>query len=184
MGSPAYLRRKNLPPSLIRRLSTPARAQVPGIDKRAPAYTPLTQADQVQFAELSSSFSRGMHPLGEAVANLNSRNLPAQLRQVAFSVVATSTVPRLLIPMNPYRMSWLVTPASPTGLLLFSYGFPVMRPGGAGGSFLGIPVGASFQETNGTVSIDDIYVFTVTGNPDLRCLGYEGTLAIESHLNE
>jgi hypothetical protein len=67
--------------------------------------------------------------------------------------------------------------------IFFTYGSPVPQPV----SFFGMPIPAqeTYQESNGSVSIDDIFVLVdiipAVGQPGTNILAYEGTLAIEGH---
>jgi hypothetical protein len=141
-----------------------------------------------QFAALARQFAHGNIPLDEVVAQLDNRNVPPQLKQVPFSVTlaSASDTPKLLIKENKNRMGFLLAytdTALTGGVVLFSYG-------GRPAPNVGIPLvdGVPYGESNGTVSINDIYIypFNVGANPatyPLTVIGYEGTLAIESHLH-
>lgn len=147
---------------------------------------PSYQPDEVSIKNVT----RGQNvPFDEIVSILDSRNVPPQLRQTPYAQLnVPNDTPVILIPANPNRMSFIVaaTTGISGGLLWFSYGFPVRDINGA---LIGIPISNDtpgfFQEGNGTVSIDDIYVF-VTENDEgsnVNFMGYEGVLAIESHMS-
>lgn len=147
---------------------------------------------QPDESSMAQSLDRGHIPFEEVIALLNQRNIPPQLRQVPYvALQQPANSPVLLIPSNPNRMSFIIsTPGPPsetdTANYLFSYGFPLKDNLG---NFIGIPISQNvsglFQEGNGTVSIDDLYVFAnnLTDATLANFIGYEGVLAVESHLH-
>jgi hypothetical protein len=122
-------------------------------------------------------------PLSEVIRALDQANVPPQLRQVPFAkTITASNTPTLLIPANPNRMSWSIGNVLQTPMFFsynapgnFQVGFPIGLP---------LPPDSIFQEGNGTVSVDDIYVWygDASALPAI-VLGFEGTLAVESHLD-
>lgn len=148
-------------------------------------YSTRYQADQEQFARLEDNLrSQGVESLEHVFRHLRLKNLPPQVRQVPFVVgplVAAGDI-HILIPQNLRRMGFTVANPQTAGTFVtFSYGNFVS-------TVLGAPLGISlaagdfFQESNGTVSINDIYV---TGDtPGMFIIGYEASLAIEGYNSE
>jgi hypothetical protein len=148
-----------------------------------PAADPgAVQPDQIAAANVLEG---RMIPLKQATDELYNANILPQLRQAPFvGRVTVAGVPVLLIPSNTRRMAFLIANVTSNYFLFFSYGFPV---GDDGAGFpLGIPINplTAWQEANGTVSVDEIWVWPghplplVSGLP-FSLLGYEGTLALE-----
>jgi hypothetical protein len=148
------------------------------------------QPDQKQFQELAQAVARGEIPLGKVIELLDNRNVPPQLKQTIFmkTIASAVTPPARLIPTNKNRMSFIVcfidsALASPS-IVLLTYG-PPAAPN------IGIPIlspNNPYGESNGTISIDDLYVspFNNANNATTypaTVFGWEGTLAIESHLH-
>jgi hypothetical protein len=137
------------------------------------------QPDEAAIASTNNQDAGGFIPFERASAWLNQRNIPPQLRQTPYTAFLKKTDPRatLLIPANPKRISWIIGNQNADDALFFSYDYPVTLNGG----LVGLPVGMGglFMETNGSVSVNDIYVFTLSEVP-VGVLGYEGVLAIES----
>jgi hypothetical protein len=145
------------------------------------------QPDESQFSALRRGIRTGDVPFEQVVAYLNAHNLPPQLRQTPYVKVVTTTAPILLIPANPNRMSFVIgaISADANAQPLFGYNAPLQANFG-GLNNVGIPFGinTSYQEGNGTVSIDDIYLMLDATPQSAVCfIGYEGVLAIESHLH-
>jgi hypothetical protein len=142
-------------------------------------YSARYQMDQEQFAALDEQFRRvGFASFEEAYRALKLKNLPPLVRQVPFvQQIVTAGDVHILIPQNIYRMGFTVAnPQTSIGNVTFAYGNFVSS---VGGFPLGIVLGIEnfFQESNGTVSIDDIYV---TGDTDgMYVVGFEASLAIE-----
>lgn len=137
-------------------------------------------------AQLILAYQRGDIPFQEVVAALDNRNVPPQLKQTPFSVTLADggAAPQLLIPENKNRMGWLIAFTDSNlaaGVVFFTYGAPP-APGFGLPLFSGIP----FGESNGTVSIDAIWVAPAANLPNpatypITIIAYEGSLAIESH---
>ncbi len=145
------------------------------------------QPDMVQIANLTRALAAGEISFQDVVKALDNNNVPPQLRQVPFiKVLASATdTPKNLIPNNPNRMGFLLSfidsGGSASAAVLWTYG---ARPA----PNVGIPLLSYgvYGESNGTVSIDDIWVHplnlgSVVVNYPAYILGYEGSLAIESH---
>ena len=153
---------------------------------RRGAYSP----EAAQFRRVAEGVARGEIPLSEVIAALDNRNVPPQLKQTPFMTVLQSVndTPRILIPENRNRMSFLVSfidssLASPS-IVLLTYGAPPAPN-------VGIPLlspNDPYGESNGTISIDAIWIspFNNMNNSatyPATIIGYEGSLAIESHLH-
>jgi hypothetical protein len=149
------------------------------------AFDTSRQPDELQFERLRRRFADHFMPLEEVVALLDSKNVPPQLRHTPFvqvlAEVTNANPPKLLIPANPARMGYMIVNPSTSADLWFSYGAPIYQAG----VWLGTPIGKEdhFEESNGTVAIDDLYVWTTNSIGNV-CLGYEGVLAIESYNNQ
>ena len=146
--------------------------------------------EALQFHELARAASRNEIPLAQVIAELDNRNVPPQLKQTPFMVTLASAndTPKILIPENRNRMSFIVSffnsaLANPS-MVLLTYG-PPPAPG------IGIPIlspNDPYGESNGTISIDAIVIapFNNMNNKTTYpavVFGYEGSLAIESHLH-
>lgn len=126
----------------------------------------------------------------KVIEYLDNKNMPPQLRQTPYVAQGVSVnKPTLLIPANPNRMSFIaaiINGLPVDGQAYFSYGYPIKD--GSTGNYIGVPIAFAgtgfFQEGNGTVSIDDIYVFWSGSVATTIWLGYEGLLAVESHLHK
>lgn len=145
------------------------------------AYDPEYQADEAQFAEQREAFRHGFVPLNEVTERTHDRNAPPALIQAPWRKnVTIANQPVLLIPGNVLRMSFIIGAQNTTaGALMFMNYGPVLSPFGANDGF-GIPILISpagvYQEANGTVSIDDIWI-TCSVVPTV-VMGFEGQLAI------
>jgi hypothetical protein len=166
------------PPAPVARLSPGARYDSRGFGGRA--YSPAIQADEASQQQVTDATRRGVAPLSEIIDNLDARNLPPQLVQASmFAKIPVFGVPgaQLLIPKNPRRrFSFIVSNFTNRNLILFSYDKPFNSGGNIGA---GIPIGACFEETNGSVSINDIWVFCNDPNETypIWILGYEGGIS-------
>lgn len=153
---------------------------------RRGAYSP----EAAQFANVARGVARGEIPLSDVIAALDNRNVPPQLKQIPFmtSIASASDSARILIPENRNRMSFLVSfidlsLASPS-MVLLTYGAPPAPN-------FGIPLlspNDPYGESNGTISIDAIWIApfnNMNNNATYPAvvIGYEGSLAIESHLH-
>lgn len=152
---------------------------------------PGPQPDETARARYAHENRAGrMIPLAEVVALLDQRNLPPQLRQTLYVKGAVlKNTPVKILEENSNRMSFLVfMPVATNGTFFYSYGFPSK---GDDGNYFGVPISVdgpgSQGESNGTVSIDAIWVFwqnTDVSQTETTIFGcYEGVLAIESHLH-
>jgi hypothetical protein len=150
-----------------------------------PAFDPIRQPDEIQLAELRHAIANNSVPLAEVIRLLQSRNAPAQLRNTprTYTDVAGFT-PSILIEANPNRLGWVLANCNQAANLYFSYGYPIVSTLALLGiQYLGIQIAPAgiYQESNGTISMDDIYVWSDTAGG--TALGYEGVLAIESKTN-
>lgn len=145
------------------------------------------QPDQGSINFERTQMRGGMLPFDEVLKILNARNIPPQVRQTPYYVTFTSTTDiKLVIPANPQRMGFIfgfVSPAlTDTDFVMLSYGPPPTRTAG-----LPIPHLGSFQEGNGTVSIDDLYInpnFVADATFPFTIAAFEAVLAVESHLHQ
>lgn len=124
-------------------------------------------------------FTQFLTPLASLMDRLSAHNLPPQLVQVTFWLKVTAdNAPALLIPKNPRRQSFAISLVSTTVPFGGSYGNPISLA-------IGLPGGLSFgspqvwQESNGSVSINDLYVWTINSGAVFPqyFIGYEGLLA-------
>jgi|SRR5215469_6872688 len=150
---------------------------------RARPFDPSLQPDQAQFRAIREQMdSTEFVELRDAIDQALALNMPPQLRQAPSTFRFTANnVPQLLIPHNRERMAILVASveiSSTTGGLFFSFDPPVGKDP-VTGALLGVPVPSTtfYQETNGSVSMNDIWVWTT--NAPANCLCYEGTLSLE-----
>lgn len=122
-----------------------------------------------------------MIPLEVVISRLDAKNLPPGVRNTPYLVsVAPGQGPQLLLPANPRRMAFLVSNPNSSGGGSFSYGpHPTVD---VAGDPLGVPLGdpGFYQEANGTVSLDDIYVWGSDGVHTFTFVAYEGVLAFET----
>lgn len=139
------------------------------------------QPDETQLGLQRRGAASGHVGFNDVLRYLNAKNVPPQLRQTPYIAKLDAIgQPKLLIPANPNRMSFIVS-YNGSDQIVFSYNFPVGIVNGLG---ITVVTGSFFQEGNGTVSIDDIYVYTNNmADLDTPILGYEGVLAVESHLH-
>jgi hypothetical protein len=148
------------------------------------------QPDIAQFGALARAVARGEIPFGDVISLLDNHNVPPQLKQTIFmkTIASAASPPALLIPTNKNRMSFIICfidsgLVSPS-IVLLSYGAPAAPN-------IGIPIlspNNPYGESNGTISIDALYVspFNNANNATTypaTVFGWEGTLAIESHLH-
>lgn len=149
---------------------------------RPEAFNPRQMPDQLIMAQALALAESNMVPFGFLVKLMQARNAPPQLRQTPrIYADKAGFTPFPLIETNPQRMSFIIANSNVSGEnIFFSYGFPVSTPNGA---LAGIELagGQSYQEANGTISMDDIYVWSDT--PGGVILAYEGVLAIEGKHN-
>ena len=154
-----------------------------------PNTPPSFQPDEGSIGALDRNMRGNVESFDDIIKRLNNNNIPPQLRQVPYVVQLASAVdvPKLLIPENKNRMSFIVsfidTAFATPALTLITYGPPPM----AG---IGIPLLSvvPYGESNGTISIDDIYISPFNNGNNLisypvTIVAYEGTLAIESANN-
>jgi hypothetical protein len=140
------------------------------------------QPDQASMAgAIGAETSANFRSLPIAQAGLNARNIPAQLKYIPYFVLITRTsFPQILLPANPARCSYILSGTPGSTALQFSFGYPVPIPGG---QFLGMQLGPgeNFQESNGSCSTDNIWVWSNnSADEGFAFIGYEGLLAIES----
>lgn len=139
------------------------------------------QPDQVVRQGVRDMLARGVISFDEAINDIDARNIPPQLVQVPTHVTIKQfgvDGAELCILKNPFgRMSFSVSNFQFANNVLFSFDRPVDIGGGVGA---GIPIGNYYQETNGAVSINDIWVFCndAAQTYPFWILGYEGSLSI------
>lgn len=147
-----------------------------------PGFDPNAQPDEFEVAKLRKDIrARGIIDIGAYLDYLAATNMPPQLVQGPFPQNITAPgQPVLLIPKNRRRQSWRVSNWTNAGVILYSFGYPISF----GNLFAGIPVPAqdSDEELNGSVSINDIWIWTNDPQAALTypipVLGYEGGLSI------
>lgn len=147
-------------------------------------YDPKFQADQDQFAAERAGIAARSEPFTDVIQGLRSSNAPSQVRNTPYTVILTAPfVPKMIIPANPNRVSWLLTSRVFQNTMEWTYNFPV---GNIGVAMIGnaLPAGGVFQENGGSVSVDEIWVF-VTDSTSLpqTVLAYEGVLSVSSSNN-
>jgi hypothetical protein len=165
---------------------------VPGAHRHDPrargaAFDPSAHVEQHQLAALRARSDASYEPMESTLDRLDPLNIPPQLSQTPFLLIIrpqdTPRKPLLLIPANTRRMSWSIAGIDPSGgggppnvTLFYSFGFPSLTAQ----ALWGLPASGIVGESNGSVSIDDIFVFTSThlAGGTLTILGYEGTLAL------
>lgn len=146
-------------------------------------YAP-SAADALHGEAVQQEIARqGTMPLASVLENLTARNLPPQLVQGTFIKWITAVrTPTLLIPKNPHRFAFIVSNYIGAGSVLFSFDQPVAMQSGVGNTntLAGIPIGSCYQEANGSVSVNDIWVFCndTAGDYPIPILGYEANLSI------
>ena len=158
----------------------------PGNAGRNPAgfaqgYSPRVQGDELAGQNIRrQEFEQGVIPLDEMIDRVDARNLPPQLVQSSFLVVITQwgyAGAQLLIPKNPRRKAYLVSNFLGSNLLMFTWDAPVNSGANVGA---GVPIGGYFQESNGSITINDLWVFC--NDPaetfPMTVLGYEGEISI------
>jgi len=144
-------------------------------------YRPDYEADQFHQERVRRALAAGVVPLDLVLDALDAHNLPPQLKQATYLAIIPSfgvAGSQRLIPQNPRkRYSFLVSNFLGRNNVLFSYGRPVDTGAGVGA---GIPIGNYYQEANGAVSIDDIWVFCNDPGETypFTMLGYEGGIEV------
>lgn len=130
----------------------------------------------------------GVVPMAIVQELLTAHNLPPQLVQGSFLKWITATGragAQLLIPKNPNRQGFIVSNYTGAPGVLFSFDAPLDTMTGAAGAAVlaGIPVGGCYQEANGSVSVNDIFVFCNDSTADFPfpILCYESNLSIEGN---
>jgi len=174
--------------------------------KTTPGYVtvPRVKSAQVEFSEAADPriFTRGFDPRGEpdqriiqqhrarsaSVVPINevferlyAKNLPPQLVQAQYFILLQATqTPMQLLFKNPRRQSFIIGNFGDT-VINFAYDFPVQI---AAATYGGIPIasGAYYTESNGSISINDIWVWA-TGAPvfPYPIIAYEGTLSMSGN---
>lgn len=139
-------------------------------------FDPSLHPDEQQFARLRRAIETNSIPLALLVELLDRRSAPVQLNNTprTYQDVAGFT-PGILIEMNTQRAGFIVVNSNETANVFISYGYPVTD---FAGNLLGIPLTplTTFQEANGTISIDDIYAWSDTAATTI--LAYESVIAI------
>jgi len=143
-------------------------------------YRPDVLGDERAINEMQQRAARGVVPFEDVIARLDNPNLPPGVKQGSFlaqiNAFGTDGAVRL-IPMNPFRKGLLISNFIGANLILFSFGQPINTGTGIGA---GVPLTPCYQETNGTISIDDIWVFCNDSTVDfpLYVLGYEANPSV------
>jgi len=112
--------------------------------------------------------------------HLAARNQAPQLIQGTYRAVLTAVAtPVRILFKNPRRQSWLISNFTDTAEILFSYDFPNQFAANILEG-VNVPPTGFFQEPNGSVSINDIWVWTNDGNAQFPfpVIAYEGQLSI------
>jgi hypothetical protein len=147
----------------------------------AQGFSSQVQGDVVAMHNARRNLAGGIVPLSEVVQNLTALNLPPQIIESSFHATISAfgwSKRQLLIPKNPQRMAWLISNYQSCNLVLFSYDQPFISPAG-GDLGAGVVFGNYYQEANGSVSTNDIWVWC--NDPaeayPINVLGYEGGIA-------
>jgi hypothetical protein len=148
------------------------------------AFDPSRSGDEIAQQNVRRQIARGVTPLEDVIDDLDARNLPPQLWQTPFPgfIKAYGVAGAiLLIPANPARrFGFTLSNFTGANLVMFSYGAPIDMGGGVG---LGIPVSPCFGETNGSISVNDIYMFCndSTETYPIAVGGWEGGISISGN---
>jgi hypothetical protein len=146
------------------------------------AYSGFAQPDQIALETVRRNVANGVAPFASVIDELTAHNLPPQFAQATFLAIIPSVgVPgaQLLIPKNSRRrQSFIVSNFLGRNNVLFSFDKPI-DIGTTNHTGAGIPMGNYYQETNGAVSINDIWVFCNDPGESypFYMLGYEGGMA-------
>jgi hypothetical protein len=149
-------------------------------------YSPDIQADEANILAVKRAFANNNIELSDAIDRLDNANLPPQIHMVPFiQRIQTINTPVKILNYNPKRMAFMIVNTNTLTVdnLIMSFDYPVGNVAGQGPTGIIIPPGQIYQESNGTVTVNDIWVWTyaltapinVNG---LTALAYEGTLAI------
>jgi len=154
--------------------------------KFGPGFNSNQQVDEQNFARLRESVKRnGIADVAGYLHLLDAFNLPAQLVQAGFpGQITAAGTPILLIPKTTVRQALQIGNGSDTANIRFSFDSPVQAGTTAGGvaQFYGMPIASAstYQESNGRISINDIWVWCndTSATYPIFVLGYEGTLSL------
>lgn len=147
-------------------------------------FSPEAQSDVATLNKIMRDIARdGTVPLDEIVRRLDAYNLPPQLTQSTFFAQITARGPQnavQLVPKNPERMGLYVSNFTPNGdPIVLSFDAPIQVAANTGA---GIPIAANsfFEEANGSVSVNSIFVFCNIASLlfPITVLAYEGHLSI------
>lgn len=144
---------------------------------RVAPYSPIIQADQLQFARKAVAEAGNTIPL--PLANRNASQTPAnqariQAEYTQYPFLGTlGPSPVLLIPRNTNRSNFYVINLTGGTPIFMSFGV-TGNPG-----LMGFPIAGNewFSETNGVISINDIYI-SCGSSTTVSVLGYEGIPSI------
>lgn len=146
----------------------------------APLAVDLLHGERVQ-REIADA---GLVPMEAVLENLTAHNLPPQIIQggtLQYITAQGRAGQVLLIPKNPWRQGFLVANFTGSAGVLFSFDQP-FDTGITGFQLAGIPMGGYYQEANGSVSTNDIWVFCDADPAEVSypipILGYEAQLSI------
>lgn len=142
-----------------------------------PSYHPRFQGDQAALQDQRNRLRAGLVSMDDLIEQQTQSLLPPQLVQVSFIAVIPAfgvSNAQLLIPKNPLRWSFLLANYTFANLVMFSFDRPVgdIRGGDLGA---GVPISGSYQESNGAVSTNDIWVWC--NDPAVTKTGPQGTLS-------
>lgn len=144
-------------------------------------FDPSAQPDEFQLEQIRRAIATDSIPLPLVIRMLKAKNAPTQLRNTPFTYTdINGYTPGLLIPTNPDRLGFIIANPTYNANWYFSYGYPLpIQNVNISVPFLGIPISAlsAYQESNGTISMDDLYAWSDTAGAIL--LGYESAFAFE-----
>jgi len=169
----------------FRRVPTPDNPIIGNPSQRNPTgygrgSSPRIQDDEMSTALLRQALEEGIVPIDQILARLDARNQPPQLTQGKYlKFITAAATPVLLIPRNKRRQSLSISNFTDNGDIVMSYDFPDEF----GQVYAGNLIPAStppFVETNGSVSMNDIYVVCndTQATFPIPVLGYEGCLSL------
>lgn len=145
-----------------------------GMVRNSRPYDPSVQPDQVQFARKIATEAGNFVPLADAMAQAtqsyaNKSRIQADFVAFYYSGLIDRNTPQLLIPRNANRSHFYI--------LNFSGSYLFASYGAASGEFPGItiPPLLYYGPSNGVISIDEIWINSMSGSSHVDVLGYEGT---------
>lgn len=140
----------------------------------------MSNPNDIRSGNRAAFNSRRTPQLGDIMDRISANNLPPQLVQVPFVVKITADLtPALLIPKNPNRQSFIISLVSTSVPWGGSYDAPLLvgaqQPAG-----LAFASPSQWQESNGSISMNDLYVWTINSGASFPqwFIGYEGRLSV------